>query len=489
MTPHVSPLDSGATLRRLFHARTSLTALALVACAACAQLPEQGSRAELRAPDSWATTQSLAASARDWPADEWWQAYGDPQLDALVAEALQGAPSLRVAEARLRQAEAGAGMARAANAPQLAANTNLSEAKQSYNYLQPQQMLPQGWNDYGRLSLDFSWELDFWGRNRAALAAATSALEAQRAELLQSRLVLAAGVASQYAELSRLHANRDTALKALEIREKTAGLIASRHANGLETRGGLRDADARRALAEAQVLALDEQLALQRHRLAALLGAGPDRALTITRPTLDLAQGFGLPAELGADLLGRRPDVVAARLRAEAAAKQVDAARAEFYPNVNLVGFIGLHSLGLDQLFKSGSDTGSVGPAISLPIFNGGRLKARYRGREAEYEAAVALYNDTVTRALREVADNAVSQRALHQRLRKTDEAVAAATEAHQVASNRYAGGLATYLEVLSAEDGLLTSLNARTNLHTLSLSLDVDLQRALGGGYQLVQR
>lgn len=489
MTSTSFPDIDGAASRRFFARRPAFALLAMTTLMACAQLPQEGARDGLRPIGSWAAGSSLNAQPRTWPGDQWWQTYGDQQLDALVREALQDSPSLQVAAARLRQAEAGVGIARSANAPQIGANANLNETKQSYNYLQPQSSLPQGWNDYGRLTLDFSWELDFWGRNRASLAAATSTLEAQAAELMQSRLLLASSVAAGYAELNRLHANRDTALKALEIRVKTAELIAKRHANGLETRGGLRDADARRAMAEGQLLAVDEQLALQRNRLAALLGAGPDRGQTITRPTLNLSSGFGLPSSLSADLLGRRPDVVAARLRAEAAAKRIDVAQAEFYPNVNLVGFIGVHSLGLDQLFKSGSDTGSVGPAISLPIFNGGRLKARYRASEAEYDTAVAQYNDTVTRALHEVADNAVSQKALGQRLRKAEEAVEAATEAHRVASNRYEGGLATYLEVLSAEDSLLGSLNARTNLQSLALSLDIDLQRSLGGGYQVTRQ
>jgi outer membrane protein TolC len=156
---------------------------------------------------------------------------------------------------------------------------------------------------------------------------------------------------------------------------------------------------------------------------------------------------------------------------------------------VNLTAFLGVQSLGLDHLFKSGSDIGSIGPAISLPIFNGGRLKAQYKARRADYDEAVASYNDAVARALREVADNAVSQKALGQQLLKVDEAVAAAAEAHRIASNRYEGGLSNYLEVLLAEDNLLNSMNAQTNLRSRSFTLDISLQCALGGGYQVAQR
>jgi NodT family efflux transporter outer membrane factor (OMF) lipoprotein len=198
-----------------------------------------------------------------------------------------------------------------------------------------------------------------------------------------------------------------------------------------------------------------------------------------------LSKASGLPGNLQASLLGRRPDIVAARLRAEAAAKQIDVAGAQFYPDVNLAAFIGFQSLGLNMLSKSGSVTGSIGPAITLPIFDSGRLKGQYKGARAEYDAAVASYNGAVTQALHEVADVGVSQRALAGRLERTQAAVDAATEAHRIAQNRYRGGLATYLEVLNAEDALLANVQALANLRSRRFALDVQLVRALGGGYQ----
>lgn len=455
----------------------------------CAQLPDLGEAPQLRKANAFQASASLQAPAADWPVDHWWTAYGDPQLTALIEEAMVGSPDLAAATARLQRADAMTQLAGSALKPQVSANAAITEDKLSYNFLTPRAMTPSGWNDYGRASLDFRWELDFWGKNRAALAAATSELEAGRAELAQTRLVLASGIAVNYAELSRLYANRDTAVKAVEIRQKTATLFAQRFDNGMETRGSMRDADARRAMAEGALLALEEQIALQRNRLAALLGAGPDRGLSIAAPTLKLDRGFGLPSELAVNLLGRRPDIVAARLQAEAQGSRIEQKKAEFYPNVNLSAFVGVQSLGLDMLTKDGSGIGSIGPAISLPIFSGGRLKGELRGAQAGYAAAVANYNGTVARALQEVADNAVSQKALGQRLLKAQEAVEAASEAHRVARNRYDGGLATYLEVLSAEDGLLGSLSAQTNLRSLSFVLDIGLKRALGGGFQLAQR
>lgn len=478
---------SSPALHRLGLPLTALcTALFL---AGCAQLPDVGEPPQPRKFDAFLSSASLKAPAADWPAEQWWTAYGDPQLNALIDEALSDAPDLTAAAARLQRADAVTQIAGSTLKPQVSANAAVTEDKLSYNFLTPRAMTPSGWNDYGRASLDFRWELDFWGKNRSALAAATSELEAGRAEFAQTRMMLAAGIAANYAELSRLHANRETAAKAVEIRQKTATLFAQRFDNGMETRGSMRDADARRAVAEGALLALDEQIALQRNRLAALLGAGPDRGLSIAASTLKLDRGFGLPSELSVNLLGRRPDVVAARLQAEARASRIEQKKAEFYPNINLSAFVGVQSLGLDMLTKGGSGIGSIGPAISLPIFSGGRLQGELRGAHAGYAEAVANYNAAVARALQEVADNTVSQKALGQRLLKAQEAVDAATEAHRVARNRYEGGLANYLEVLLAEDGLLGSLSAQTNLRSLSFTLDIGLQRALGGGYQVAQR
>ncbi|OUL99491.1 efflux transporter outer membrane subunit [Variovorax sp. JS1663] len=466
-----------------------LLALACVlSLAACAGLPSREPAPAIKAGGDYASSQAFTADTRPWPQDAWWTAYGDPQLDALIAEALQGAPSVAVAQARLRQAQALADSTAAARAPQLTANASVSAQKQSENYLSPASATPSGWHGYGRATLDLSWDLDLWGRQRAALAAATSEADAALADVAQARLVLATAIASAYAELARQHAALETAQAALGVRSRTATLFGDRFTHGLEIRGSVRQVDARRAAAEAELLAIGEQLALQRNRIAALMGAGPDRGLAIARPAVRLAQPFGLPAQLSAELLGRRPDLAAARLRAEAAARRIDQAEAAFYPNVNLVAFIGVQSLGLDMLTKSGSGIGSIGPAVSLPIFDGGRLRAQLRSADAGHAQAVADYERILVQALQEVADAAVSQRAIGAQLDKTGEAVDAAREAWRIQQERYEGGLATYLDVLNAEDSLLANLRTQSDLQSRSFALDVALVRALGGGYAAPQ-
>ncbi|MBV8636071.1 MAG: efflux transporter outer membrane subunit [Burkholderiaceae bacterium] len=462
--------------------------LALLALGGCAQVPKLGEAPKLKPVQQLQSDQSFSGPTAAWPGDHWWQAYGDAQLDALINEALDGSPNLALAEARLRMAQASIQGAQAPLMPEVNGTASIAEAKQSYNYLMPRAALPQGWNDYGQATLNMSWELDFWGKNHAALAAATSEERAAEAEVAQTRLVLSTSVASAYAELLHLFTVRDTAVASVTLRGETVELFRQRYANGLETLASVRQVEARYAAAEAALLGVDERIALQRNAIAALVGAGPDRGLAITRPAVEFAGGNGLPANLSMELLGRRPDIVAARLRTEAAAKRIDQQKAGFYPSVNLMAFVGVQALDINKMTKSGSGFGGVGPAISLPIFNTNGLQAQYRGARADYDAAVSVYDATLTNALHEVADAATSRKALDGELAATRASLAAAVDAYQIVDQRYKGALATYLDVLSAEDALVAAQRAVADVETRALELDVALVRALGGGYQTPQ-
>jgi NodT family efflux transporter outer membrane factor (OMF) lipoprotein len=464
--------------------RLTLLAGAAATLTACASIPHLGAAPQPKPAADYAASRTFAAPAAEWPADRWWAAYGDPQLDKLIDEALAGAPDLAKARARLRQAEAFRETAASTLGPHLAAVASVAEVKQSYNDGIPKALVPHGWNDTGLAGLSLDWQLDFFGKNRALLAAATSEAEAARADEAQARLTISTGVAGAYADLAQLYADRDAAKEALRVRTESEQLISARCAQGLETQAALERAHSGRAAAEAQLAAVDEAIGLTRNAIAALLGQGPDRGLLIARPAPGSIRAFGLPSNLQADLIGRRPDVVAARLTAEAASKRIKAAKADFYPNVNLAGFIGVQSLGLNMLTRAGSGIGSIGPAITLPIFDSGRLQGNYRGVRARYDEAVASYDQTLTRALQEVADSAVSTRALEARLSKSQEALTASKAAHELARQRYARGLGTYLDVLTAEDALITNRRTVADLETRAFTLDVALVRALGGGF-----
>jgi NodT family efflux transporter outer membrane factor (OMF) lipoprotein len=460
-----------------------LTALAAAALlAGCAAFPS--TKATLPNLDDVHVRAAFDAPAAEWPRDQWWTAYRDAQLDALMAEALAGAPTLAQAKARLDRARANAQVADAADKPQLTLDNSISEQKQSSNYLSPKAATPAGWHSYGRSTLDLQWNLDLWGQNRSALAAATSEAVATEADLAQARLVLTTSLAAAYVEFAREFDALDTARATLRIREETEQAMRRRVEGGIEVRASLRQAQARVALAHVDLMQAAEQLDLQRNRIAALTGQGPERGRRLERPSLDLTRAFGLPPEVAAQLIGRRPDVAASRLRAEAAAHRIGQARAAFYPNINLVAFAGVQSLGLDMLAKNGSGIGSIGPALSLPIFDGGRLRGQLRGAEADYAASVASYEGSLVQAVQEVADVASSQKFVGGERANARVAVAAAMEAWQLQDRRYRGGLATYLDVLAAEDTLVSSQRVATDLDSRALSLDVALVKALGGGF-----
>jgi NodT family efflux transporter outer membrane factor (OMF) lipoprotein len=463
---------------------TVLLAVSLALASGCAQVPRLDPPPTLKKVNELGSSSSFATPSTAWPGNEWWRGYRDPQLDALIEEALQNAPDLDLAQARLKAAAAQVQGAGATRLPEVTASAEIAEAKQSYDFLVPRQALPQGWNGYGAATLNMSYELDFWGKNRAALAAAVSEQRAAEVEIAQTRLILSTSVASAYAGLLHLYTLRDNAADTLTLRMQTVALFRQRHQFGLETLASVRQVEARQAAAKGNLLAIDERIGLERNAIAALLGAGPDRGLAITRPKVAWAGSQGLPSNLSLELLGRRPDIVAARLRTEAAAHRIDQRKAGFYPSVNLLAFAGFQAVGIDNLLKSASQSGAAGPAISLPIFNTDRLQGQYKGAVAEYDAAVATYNGTLSNALREVADAATSRKSLDEELAAARAAVAAAAEAHQIVSSRYEGELATYLDVLSAEDSLISARRSEAELETRALILDVSLVRALGGGF-----
>ncbi len=462
--------------------------VALLLLAGCAATPDAGPRPVPRTAGSVAASQSLPGSSQgEWPADDWWQAYGDPQLDALVTEGLANSPDIAAAVARLRKAEALAQQADAALLPTLDAKGTAGFTKQSYNIGYPPEfvaLLPHGWKSEAEADVTLGFDPDLWGKNRAALAAATSERQAAAVEAHEATLMLATSITQAYADLGAAIALRDNRQAALNTRTASQSLTGERLREGLETRGSLRTSQAQSDSARADLAAADQSVLLRRHQLAVLLGAGPDRGLTITPPRLAPLGTHDLPADVTTELLGRRADVVAARMRVEAEASRIKVARADFYPSFRLDALAGLQSLPLGQLFNSGSTYGTVGPAVSLPLFHGGALRAAYRGARADYDLAVSDYDHTVLTAYQQTADAVATRNA---QARQLDEARAAAStseEAYSIAMARYRGGLSTYLDALIVEDRLVQARQALVVTDAAYRSADIALIRALGGGF-----
>jgi len=462
------------------------TSLSLSACAA----PDLGSRPEMRASQSLESSRSLGGSGGGggaqaaWPNEQWWTVYRDPALDDLVREALASSPDVAMAAARIRQAEGAAQVTGAAGLPQIGGEGAAGMTKQSYNNGVPASFVPRGWNSTGTLALSGSFDLDLWGKTRSALAAATSEVQAQQADARQAELMLSTNVVSSYFDLARLIARDNALAEALAAREALAGLTRQRVQQGLDNQSPLRQAQAGVAQARGAVSANDEQILLRRHALAALLGAGPDRGLSIQPAAIEAVAAVSVPADAGIALAGRRPDIVAARLRAEAASARIDSAKAAFLPDISLRGLIGLTSLGLSNLVDTGSTYGNAGAALSLPIFSGGQREGQFTQARGGYDAAVADYNATLIGALRDVADALSRRDAALAQEQAAEDARRQAASAYALAMQRYRGGLSNYITALSAQDTALAAREAAIDAHFRTLAEEVALTRALGGGF-----
>jgi len=465
-----------------------LAALLSMFLTGCAAIPDMGA---LKMPrfdmPAWLHAAPKKTPLKITPAlrQDWWVQYNDPQLNALMVDALKQSPTLAQASARLAKADAEAQIAGASRLPSVSADGSYAKLRQSYNNGTPANAIQKGFNDSIRAAVNFDYEFDFWGKNKNALAAAVSQADAAALDAAQAGIVLTTSIAAAYADYARLQAELDAANDTLDVRSKTASLFDERLKNGLENEGGVEQANANKAVAEAEVAALEEQVALSKNALVALVGATPDKAAQITAPKILNIHSFGVPETIPSDLLGRRPDLIAARLQLEAAASRIKVAQAGFYPDINLTAYLGHQSVDLGTFMKSGSLIGSFGPAIHLPIFEGGALSGAYKGARADYDVALAQYDAAVIEALHETADAITSLKALDVRTKKTRVARDAAERAYNVANQRYRGGLSTYLEVLVAEDTLITNRRAMADIKARGFALDVALIKALGGGYQ----
>ena len=438
------------------------------------------------APEALHADHTLADARVDttaWPQDAWWHAYGDPQLDSLVDQALAGSPSLQTAEARLRAAQAQAIAAHGARLPTATLDAEVMRQRYPEDYLFPPPFAGSYVTD-GRVALDFTYDLDFWGHNRALQAAARAGERAAEADKAAARLALAVAVVRAYVQLDLQYALLDVTNDNLKQQESILDLTQQRVGAGLENTARVKQSEGQVALTRAGVAYVEGNIDLARNQLADLVGAGPDRGLQVTRPKLNPPAYLALPSVLPAELLGRRPDIVSARLQVESAARGVKAAEAQFYPNVNLTAFIGFQSLGLSQLFDAGNHIVGGGPVLSLPVFNRDELRGALYTRQSQVDLSVAQYNQTLLDAVREVADVVTNWRALERETREQQSALADAQRSYDLTSERYRAGLDNYLSVLSSQNQLLLAQGLGAELAARRLTFSVDLVRALGGGY-----
>jgi NodT family efflux transporter outer membrane factor (OMF) lipoprotein len=466
--------------------RAALIALAFVLLSGCSfsDLKPQSQRLEASGLSDSLKQSGLKFSDAAWPSDKWWESFQDPQLNALVAEALANSPTLRSAGARVHQASAFEAIQGAQLLPNLGASMSVTRERFSSNGTTPAPAKGT-WQNVHQGTLNVGYELDFWGKNRSAVEAAIGRRRALEVDERAAALILSSSIVQTYIALQNTYEQIDVAQALLHQQEQIEDLTQQRFVAELGTEIDIKQSQAALPASRAAIAALKESIELDQNKLASLLGKGPDRGLAITRPRLRAGSEVTMPSNIPAELIGHRPDVVAQRWRVEASGHEIDVAKAQFYPDVNLTAFIGMQSLAFDTFNDHSSRILGIAPAISLPIFEGGRLRGNLDAQDAAYDMAVENYNQTVVDALRDIADQLSSLRWLKERMAQQTEAVATAQAASDLVNKRYSAGLATYLQVLATQNATLAEKRQLVDLQSRGLALQANLSRALGGGYR----
>ncbi len=459
----------------------SMMALALALCLpGCAALkPPAPVTVQLR---STAPVVAIAGSQSHWPDAQWWRTYDDPTLDALVEAAVGKAPEIASADARIRSAEQEVRLAGAAMGLRVDANAQFVRQRLSDNALLPTSFLGFNWYDQSDLGVSARYQFDWWGKQRAAMAAALDRSRASAAERQVAGLALAAAVSEAYfgwqAAAARIALQEDSLL----VRNQQLLLAEHRAAAELD-RADAAISVRQSVAADQEILAgLRGQQQLQRVTLAALLGVSTDALPSLTPHPLPHPAAT-LPADIGTNLLARRPDIAASRWRVEAALRDTDSARASFYPDVSLRALAGLSSIELGRLLRADSGVPALGIAIDLPLFDAGLRRARHGAAAAGLNLAIAAYDEAVVNAAREAgaAAAAIDQAAAQRRAR--EQQLAAASALLAVARARVASELTHLGPQLEARLNEITGQDALVRVDLDTLLADVQLKQALGGG------
>jgi outer membrane protein, multidrug efflux system len=456
--------------------------MAAAALSACMHAPPKAAAAPLpaRAPLDALKPGAIAGT---WPEERWWKHYGDPTLDTLIDQALQTAPSLNVARARFQAARASVREIGANVGARVDLQASIERQRLSDNGLFPPEFLGFSWYNQADLGLQASYTFDWWGRQRAAIESAIDQARAREADGAAARLTLASSIADAYfgwqVDQARLALARERAADA----EKNQAIAAARVRAEIDPPDVQHAAEGAAATAREQVAGLEGSARLRVVALAALAGRAPEELPPLVARDLPEVSAQ-LPADVGIDLMARRPDIAASRWRVESAVKGIESVRAEFYPDISLKALVGVQSIKLGKLLRASSGVPAVTAAVHLPLFDAGRLRARYGSSQSQLQSAVADYDEAVTNAAREVATQAALLTQLERQRRERAAAVVSSQGAVHSATLRVAAGVTDLRPQLDANQLQLTQRDAALQLQAAALSADIALRRALGGGF-----
>ena len=425
----------------------------------------------------------LADAQAPLVAADWWRGLGDAQLDRIIGDALSGNPSLGIALARLRQAESVLATRRADDGPSVTL-----DAQEQYNRLSGRYIIPPPYAGttqwLGQAQANLNWTIDLFGRQAAAIEAARASTRAAALDVTAARLALAGSVAQTYVELARAERQAAIARQTIATRTRSLGLIQTRIRHQLASQIDAAGAQTLLAQARVALARAETQAALSRNALAALAGRGLDYPATIAPTKLAFDAALPIPATVPADLLSRRPDIAAALARIDAAGKGQEVARKAFLPNINLTALAGFQAVGLGNLFTADAGAAAAGPAIHLPIFDSGRLRAGLAGATAALDLATADYNNRVVGAVREAADAVTRSRTIATERARQAEVTRGLSETRRLNAIRVSSGLQSQLGLIDPDIRQLESDQADANLAADAVQARIALAVALGGGF-----
>jgi NodT family efflux transporter outer membrane factor (OMF) lipoprotein len=425
----------------------------------------------------------LGAANAPTPQGAWWESFGDPQVNRLAGLLVKDNPTLAAAIARIRSAESQASVAGANDLPQINLDGQDQRDLLSKDYIIPP---PYGgtYRWFGQVETNLTWSLDFWGKQAALIAQAKNSAEASVLDAQGARLALSGAFAQTYINLYLAYVDGDIANETVAERQEILDLTQNRFNAGLENASAVEQAKALLSLAKVDRARVAAQRETDIHAIAALAGEGASLYPTIVRPTPNLDAALPLPDTLPADLLARRPDILAAQARVAAAAKGREAAHDEFYPDINLAAFAGFQAVGLSNLISGNAFTMGVGPAIHLPLFDAGKIRAQYAGATAGLDVAIADYNGAVVTAIKQTEDAMTEVRSLTSERADQQAALDSATRAFALAEERYKDGLSDQIPMLTTESTLLSARQQMAALVAETAEQRVTLLLSVGGDF-----
>lgn len=464
--------------------KLSLRVLALsLSLAGCASIPPDSQQL----PQQDLATVQLAAdlhlASEGWPAAQWWRQFQDTQLDQLIEQSLAASPNLAVANARIGSALSAFDAQHAQRGPRIDASANASRQRYSGNGLMP---APIGGNYYNEITVGVQahYDLDWWGKHKAQIAASLGEVNARRAEYAMAEQMLAAEIARRYFSMQNGWARMDNLHALVKLQQQLVVDKEKRIANGLGVSDDHLSAQTRLSLLQQQIALLETQIVTEREALRALLGADAS-ALAGLQPRQAQPLPHALPGKLGMELLARRPDLQAARWRVQASMSRIEAAQASFYPDIDLGASFGLDAIRLGQLLQSGSRTLFIGPALSLPLFDSGRLQAQLAGTRSERNELIADYNQHVFNVVRDVAQAGARVQGVENQLRLQQDNLRASEAQLRNANARLKQGLADRAMQLNAEMTVRGQVDLGMQLQHQRQDAEIGLTAALGGGYR----